>query len=182
MQMVFFSIPNTRPPIITSCEATEDEVILHLEEGVDRIAKSTLSTNYLIQTYGATNANTRYLMPFYSRPSASETFSKMKITALVLTILSVTLACFLPFPTGFFFASVAFFIATVVYSVSTLMDYDEENIILYENMRLGLINLRRIQNLGPQNFDTLLLEDAIYTTQLIADSFLNKTDTLYRVN
>jgi len=159
--MIFYSIPNTRPPIIESCEATEDEVIFHTDAGVQRIAKERLSTNNLIDTYGGGEALSRYTASYGARPYA------MKTSGIVIAIAS-TILC-VAVPPLVLLSAFAWFVA---YLGAAESNYEKENLTLCENVRIGLLNLRRIENLHIEQIDHVLLEDTLRYTQAIAHSAL----------
>lgn len=156
--MILYSIPKTQPPVVESCEVTEHELVLHLDDRTDRIARDRLSTEALIETYGALEAAERIAQSHGERTYEWINWQVAPLFACTLGI--PTLATCLSHSSliGLIWLLFTSGCQWTAHALAYESAYRSEDTTLFNNLDCGLLNLRRIEALEIGEIDKVRLK------------------------
>lgn len=169
---MLYAIPQTQPDAILSCEVTEEALVLHLQDRIDRIAREKLETEALIQTYGAALAAERLV-----QSHAERTYAWINWQVAPLFACTIGIGALAALWSGSLLIGLLWtlFIGSGQWTIHTWAYeslYRFEDSILFKNIDQGLLNLRRIEALDLQELDRAQLTHKATQIQSLVNAAL----------
>lgn len=173
---MIYSIPDTTQEAIVSCEVRDDNLLIATEQKTESCALSTLTTQKLVDDYGAALALERFTQSYGDRSYNWINWQVMPIFMITLG-LPLTLLLSGEVVGALVSASVLLSIQFLVHAIAGESVYRNEDSGLAKNIDVGLLNLRRIQALDIENIDSIGLDHTMRRMQGIVNNTLQARRT-----